>query len=220
MITVHHLNNSRSQRILWMLEELEIPYKIEFYQRDETTMLAPKELTRIHALGRSPVITDNDITIAESGAIIEYLTEVYGTEYQPNMGTSEYHQYRYWMHYAEGSLMPQLLVKLIFDKMKTNPMPFFVKPIAKKLANTVIEIFSRPNIDRNLEFVDDHLSKNNWFCGDQLSGADFQMSFPLEAVVARENGSNYPNILAFVDKIHSRPAYQNALKAGGPYHYA
>lgn len=222
MITLHHLNNSRSQRILWMLEELETPYEIKFYQRDTVTMLAPKELKQVHALGKSPVITDDagDVSVAESGAIIEYLAQTYGKEMYPQLGTPEHRQYTYWMHYAEGSLMPQLLIKLIFDKVKTSPMPFFIKPIAAMIANKVIASYVGPNIKTNLEFVENHLESNTWFCGDQLTGADVQMSFPLEAVVAREGGSSYPNILAFVKRFQARNAYKKALEVGGPYDYA
>ncbi len=220
MITLHHLNNSRSQRILWILEELKTPYDITFYERDKVTILAPKELKKIHALGKSPVITDGDITVAESGAIIEYLVQTYGKDLYPQPGTSEHRQYTYWMHYAEGSLMPQMLIKLIFDKVKNSPMPFFIKPIARMIANKVLDSYAGPNIKTNLAFIEEHLSQQPWFCGDTLTGADIQMSFPLEAIIAREGGSNYPNIAAYVRKFQTRPAYQKALEAGGEYDYA
>ncbi len=220
MITLHHLNNSRSQRILWLLEELKIPYEIKFYERDKITILAPKELKKIHALGKSPVITDGDVTVAESGAIIEYLVQTYGKGLYPQPGGSEHRDYTYWMHYAEGSLMPQMLIKLIFDKVKNSPMPFFVKPIARMIANKVLDSYAGPNIKTNLTFIENHLSQQEWFCGNNLTGADIQMSFPLEAMIAREGGDQYPNIAAFVRKFQARPAYQKALEAGGEYDYA
>jgi len=220
MITLHHLNNSRSQRILWLLEELKTPYEIKFYERDKITILAPKELKQIHALGKSPVITDGDVTVAESGAIIEYLVQTYGHDLYPQPGSAQHRDYTYWMHYAEGSLMPQMLIKLIFDKVKNSPMPFFVKPIARMIANKVLDSYAGPNIKTNLAFIENHLSQQEWFCGDKLTGADIQMSFPLEAMIAREGGDQYPNIAAFVRKFQSRPAYQKALEAGGEYDYA
>jgi len=220
MITLHHLNNSRSQRILWLLEELKTPYEIKFYERDKITILAPKELKNIHALGKSPVITDGDVTVAESGAIIEYLVQTYGNDLYPQPGSAQHRDYTYWMHYAEGSLMPQMLIKLIFDKVKNSPMPFFVKPIARMIANKVLDSYAGPNIKTNLAFIENHLSQQEWFCGDKLTGADIQMSFPLEAMIAREGGDQYPNIAAFVRKFQARPAYQKALEAGGEYDYA
>jgi len=220
MITLHHLNNSRSQRILWLLEELKTPYEITFYERDKITILAPKELKKIHALGKSPVITDGDVTVAESGAIIEYLVQTYGNDLYPQPGSAQHRDYTYWMHYAEGSLMPQMLIKLIFDKVKNSPMPFFVKPVARMIANKVLDSYAGPNIKTNLTFIENHLSQQEWFCGDKLTGADIQMSFPLEAMIAREGGDHYPNIAAFVRKFQARPAYQKALEAGGEYDYA
>lgn len=220
MIIVHHLNNSRSQRILWLLEELEMPYEIKYYQRDQQTMLAPPALKAIHPLGKSPVITDGDITVAESGAIIEYLVQSSQKDFSPAIASPEYRQYLYWMHFAEGTLMTQLLIKLMFDKVKTSPMPFFIKPIATLIADKAISAYAGPNIITNLEFIEKHLEQNEWFCGDKISGADIQMSFPLEAIIAREGGENYSRIDSFVKKFQARPAYQKALEAGGPYDYA
>jgi glutathione S-transferase len=220
MIIIHHLNNSRSQRILWMCEEIGIDYQIKHYQRDSKTQLAPQELFDVHPLGKSPVITDGDVTVAESGAIIEYLAQNYGKDLIPELGTDEYRQYIYWLHFAEGSLMPQMLLKLIFDKIKTSPMPFFVKPIAKGIANKVIDGYVGPNIKSNMKFIENHLNENIWFTGDKLSGADIQMSFPLEAAMAGNKSGGYPAIQKYVDKIHSRSAYKKALEKGGPYDYA
>lgn len=221
MIVVHHLNNSRSQRILWMLEELGLPYEIKSYQRDAHTNLAPKELKLVHPLGKSPVITDGDITVAESGAIIEYLAYTYGKDRMlPPMGSEAHRQYSYWLHFAEGSLMPPMVAKLVFDKVRANAKPFFVKIIANKIADKVMAGYFGPNISANMQFIEQHLAQNEWFAGENLSGADIQMSFPLEASIARGAAEHFPNIAAFVKKIHSRPAYKVVLEKGGQYDYA
>lgn len=224
MITVHHLNNSRSQRILWMLEEIGIEYQIKHYTRDKETQLAPKELFAVHPLGKSPVITDDKgkkiITVAESGAIIEYLAQNYATSLIPRKNTEAYRQYIYWLHFSEGSLMPQLLLKLIFDKVKNAPVPFFIKPITKGIANKVMNAYVAPNIKNNMKFINDHLAENEWFAGDKMTGADIQMSFPLEASLSRSPAEGYSHIKAYVKKIHALPAYKKALEVGGPYDYA
>ena len=224
MITLHHLNNSRSQRVLWLLEELELDYKIEFYARDKKTILAPDSLKAIHALGKSPVITDDatGMTLAESGAIIEYLVQTYGKQLMPEQGSEAYWQYLYWLHFSEGSLMPPMVMNLVLNKMKTSPMPFFIKPIAKMLADKIVENFSGPNVKRSLDFIENHLGSNTWFCGEQLTGADIQMSFPLEASVARGiiKESSYPNAFAYVKRFQARAPYQAGLKKGGDYDYA
>lgn len=219
MITVHHLNNSRSQRVLWLLEELGVPYEIKHYQRDATTMLAPPELLAVHPLGKSPVITDGDITVAETGAIVEYLLERHGQgRLLPQPGTPQALQYRYWLHFAEGSAMPPLLLKLIFDKVANAPMPFFIKPIAKGISRKVLGMMVEPNLKRQLDFMDAHLSRQAWFAGDELTGADIMMSFPLEAAAQRAGlDASRPHLHAFLQRIHARPAYQAALRRGGPY---
>lgn len=222
MITLHHLNNSRSQRIIWLLEELKLEYVIEFHKRDAKTYLAGDNLKGIHALGKSPVISDDKtgMTLAESGAIIEYLVQTYGAHLMPEQGSAAYWQYLYWLHFSEGSLMPPMVMNLVLSKVKDSPMPFFVKPIAKKIVDQIVKQFSGPNIKRSLEFIEEHLSKNTWFCGDQLTGADVQMSFPLEASAARGMVDQYPNILAYVKRFQALPAYQAALAKGGDYDYA
>mgnify|MGYP002700103203 FL=1 len=224
MITLHHLNNSRSQRVLWLLEELKLEYKIEFYARDKKTILAPDSLKAIHALGKSPVITDDatGMTLAESGAIIEYLVQTYGKHLMPEQGSEAYWQYLYWLHFSEGSLMPPMVMNLVLNKMKASPMPFFIKPVAKMLADKIVENFSGPNVKRSLDFIESHLNNKAWFCGDQLTGADIQMSFPLEASAARGliSQANYPNIDAYVKRFHALPAYQAGLAKGGDYDYA
>jgi len=218
VITVHHLNNSRSQRVLWLLEELEVPYELVKYERDPKTLLAPKSLQLIHPLGKSPVITDGDHVIAESANILEYLVEVYGKgRLVPPAGTPAYRHYRYFMHYAEGSLMPFLLLQLIFAKVKQAKVPFFVKPIARKIADTVSASFVTPNVMRHVAFLGEHLAKHAWFAGDELTAADIQMSYPVEAIVARAGKLEVPpKLKEFVQRIQARPAYQRAVAKGGP----
>jgi len=224
MITLHYLNNSRAQRILWLLEELGLAYEVKTYDRDPITIMAPASLQAVHPLGKSPVITDdaNNITLAESGAIIEYLIDTYGADrLKPSKANAtEYWQYVYWMHYAEGSLMPPLLMSLVFTKMKEAKMPFFIKPVAKMLANKVMGAFVSPNIKRHMGYIEEHLSKHEWISGELFTAADIQMSFPLEASVSRGTAAQYPNIVAYVKRLQARPAYQQALKAGPEYAYA
>ena len=220
MITVHHLNNSRSQRVLWLLDELGLPYEIKHYQRNKQTMLAPPELKAVHPLGKSPVITDGDVTIAETGAIIEYLMERYAEgRLQPVKDSKAYWQYKYFMHYAEGSLMPPLVMKLVFNRIETSPMPFFVKPIAKKIAQRAKSTFIQPQIDLHLAFLEKELVKSTWFAGDELTAADIQMSFPIQAAAARGGltAQTHPKLSAFIDRITNRPAYKTALERGGAF---
>lgn len=222
MITVHHLNNSRSQRVLWLLEELGLPYEIQKYQRDPKTMLAPPSLMKVHPLGKSPVITDDGTTVAESGAIVEYLIERYGDgRLAPAIGTPERLRWRYWLHFAEGSAMPPLLLKLIFEKIPQAPMPFFVKPIAKGISAKVLAAMVDPNLKRQLDFMEGELGKSEWFAGDAFSAADIQMSFPVEAAAQRAGlDASRPKLMAYLKRIHARPAYQKALERGGPYSFA
>jgi glutathione S-transferase len=221
MIIVHHLNNSRSQRILWLLEELGLAYEIKKYQRDPKTMLAPPELRAVHALGKSPVIQDGDSIVAESGAIIEYLVGRYGDgRLAPQAGTPERLRYTYFLHYAEGSAMPPLLLKLVFDRVESTPAPFFVRPIARAIANKVKDSFVLPQIRQHLAFLEGELAQRAWFAGDAFSAADIQLSFPLEAAAARGGlDAKYPKLSAFLERIHARPAYQRALERGGKYDF-
>ena len=216
---VHHLNNSRSQRVLWLLEELGLAYEVKRYQRDAKTMLAPPELRQVHPLGKSPVITDGELTLAESGAILEYLVERYGEgRFAPAPGTPERLRYLYWMHYAEGSLMPPLLLKLVFNRIETGPMPFFVRPVARGIARRVKGTFIEPQIVRHLDYLEAELGMHAWFAGGNFSAADIQMSFPLEAAAARGGlDATRPKLMGFLERIHARPAYRRALEAGGPY---
>jgi len=218
MITVHHLNNSRSQRVLWLLEELGIPYEIKFYQRDAQTMLAPASLLAVHPLGKSPVITDGDKTIAETGAIVSYLIETYGGgNLIPAAGTSDRLRYTYWMHYAEGSAMPYLVMKLVFQEMP-KAAPAFIRPLVKLISQKVQQGFIDPNVKTNIAFWTQELAKSPYFAGSALTGADIMMSFPIETAQARATLS--PAVTQYIEKIHARPAYQAALKRGGAYAYA
>jgi len=219
MLTVHHLNNSRSQRILWLLEELELPYEVKRYQRDARTMLAPPELIAVHPLGKSPVLTDDGLTIAESGAIIEYLVERYGHgRLVPPAGSPDRLRYTYWLHFAEGSAMPPLLLKLICDRLTTGPMPFFVKPIARGIAGNIRKVLVDPNLKRQLDFMESELGQRAWFAGAEFSAADIQMSFPIEAAQARAGlDASRPKLIEFLARIRARPAYRRALEKGGPF---
>jgi glutathione S-transferase len=223
MITVHHLNNSRSQRVLWLLEELELPYEIVRYQRDSKTMLAPPSLRAVHPLGKSPVITEEGRTIAESGALIEYVLEQHGKgRLEPAVGTDERLRYRYFLHYAEGSLMPLMVMKLVLGSIPRAPMPFFIKPVARGISEGVQKRFLAPQTETHLAFVESELSQRPWFAGPDFTAADIQMSFPLEAASARAGlqTSKYPNTVGWLARIHARPAYQRALQKGGKYELA
>ena len=209
MIVVHHLNNSRSQRVLWLLEELGIEYEIKFYERDQKTMLAPTSLREVHPLGKSPVITDADLTVAESGAIIEYIVDRYGnSRLIPPSGTPERLRYTYWLHYAEGSAMPPLVMNLVFNN-------FGIKD------SSVNNEFIAPQIKLHFDYIEGELHKSTWFVGEEFTAADIQMSFPLEIVAMQaELISSRPKIKQFIERIHARPAYERALERGGKYDYA
>ena len=219
MIVVHHLNNSRSQRVLWLLEELGLPYEVKRYQRDPKTMLAPPELRAVHPLGKSPVITEDGVTVAESGAIIEYLIERHGAgRMAPPPGTPERLRYTYWLHFAEGSAMSPLLMKLVFDRIESGPMPFFARPIAKAIAARVKSSFIEPNINAQLDYMEAELGRAPWFAGAEFSAADIQMSFVIEAAAARGGlDARRPRLMDWLTRIHARPAYARAIEKGGPY---
>ena len=211
MVTVHHLNNSRSQRVLWLLEELGTPYEIVKYERDRKTKLAPPELAKVHPLGKSPVITDGDTTVAESAVILEYLDDKYGGG---KLSRGDAQRRRYFMHYAEGSLMPLLVMKLVTSRMRKAP--FLVRPVAKAIAGKVDSGYVKPNLDRHIEFLDRELASRPYFAGDDFSVADIQMSYPLEALTIR--GSDIPKRLTdYVKRMQERPAYKRAIDRGGPY---
>lgn len=222
VVTVHHLNDSRSQRILWLLEELGVSYEIRKYQRDPGTLLAPPELLKIHPLGKSPVVTDGELVLAESGAIIEYLVERYGEgRLIPPADSPARLRYRYWLHFAEGSAMPPLLLKLVFDRIADAPLPFFVKPVARGIARRVQTTFVDPNLKRQLDFMESELDLHEWFAGSAFTAADIQMSFPLEAASQRAGlDSGRPKLMAFLARIHGRSAYRRAVARGGPYRFS
>jgi glutathione S-transferase len=215
MITVHHLNNSRSQRILWLLEELGLDYKVKRYQRDPQTMLAPASLRAVHPLGKSPVITDDNVTLAESGAIIEYLVERYGQgKLSPPVGTPEYLRYRYWLHYAEGSLMPPLLLNLTFSQLVKRSI-FLVRPIVWIISQSIKSSYITPQITLHLNYLESELANSDWFVGNDFTAADIQMSFPLEVAVERASlDADRFKLVDFLQRIHARPAYQRALERG------
>jgi glutathione S-transferase len=225
MLTVHHLENSRSQRVLWLLEELGLPYEVRHHARDPQTMLAPPALLQIHPLGKSPVLTDDapGLTVAETGAIAEYLLDACpGTTLRPAPGTPDFLRYRYWLHFAEGSAMPPLLLKLIFDKVASAPMPFFVRPVARGIAAKVLGGFVTPNLVRQLAFTEAELASRPWFAGAHFTAADVMMSFPLEAAAQRAGltAALHPALHRWLQTIHARPAWQRALARGGPYAFA
>lgn len=220
MITVHHLNNSRSQRVLWLLEELGLTYEIRRYERDARTMLAPPELRAIHPLGKSPVIDDGAIRVAETGAIIEHLLDANpGTPLKPAPGTPEARRLTYWLHYAEGSAMTPLLLKLVFGQLPKRS-PGLVKPIVNAISSKAQSGFIDPQIATHVGYWESELGKSAWFAGDTFSAADIMMSFPLEAAGSRAPYVDKPNIARFLETIHARPGYQRALERGGPYAYA
>ncbi len=221
MLTLHHLESSRSQRVLWLLEELALPYQIVRYQRDPGTLRAPPALRAIHPLGKSPVLVDDGQVLAESGAILEYLVERYDTGHalapSPHPQASpECLRYRYWMHYAEGSAMPPLLMSLVFGRIRSAPMPFFVRPVAKAIVEKAMRGFIGPQIRLHLDWMEQSLAETAWFAGDRFTAADIQMSFPIEAAAVRAGLDAHPNLAGFLQRIHARPAYQRALEQGGP----
>ena len=219
MITVHHLNNSRSQRVLWLLEELGVGYEVRRYERDPKTMFAPASLRAVHPLGKSPVITENGLTIAESGAIIEYLIERHGGgRLIPPAGTPERLRYTYWLHFAEGSAMAPLLLSLLFGRLPRQPMPFFVRPIARGICSKVLGTFVEPQLKTHQKFMEDELEKGTWFAGEEFTAADIQMSFVVEASAARGGlDPTRPKLMAWLERIHARSAYNRALEKGGVY---
>ena len=221
MITVHHLNDSRSQRVLWLLEELGLPYDVKRYQRDPKTMLAPPELKAIHPLGKSPVLDDGDVRVAETGAIVEYLLESHGgSALRPAHGTPEGRRFTYWLHYAEGSAMTPLLLKLIFSQIPKR-VPLLARPVARGIARGMNERMIDPQLAAHTAYWEAELARSDWFAGDAFSAADIMMSFPVEAAGSRVgHGADKPRLKAFLERIHARPAYQRALERGGPYSYA
>ena len=207
MITIHHLNNSRSQRILWLLEELGLPYEIKFYQRDSVTNLAPPELKGVHPLGKSPVMTDGDLTIAESGAIVDYVIRAHGGgRLAPKPGTREHEAYLEWLHYAEGSAMLPLMINLYTMRLAEAGAP--LKPRIDS------------EIDNHLGYIDQTLKGHDFILGDELTGADIQLSFVGEVGRAFGRLEKFPNLAAWVERLHARPAFKRGLEKGGAYNLA
>jgi glutathione S-transferase len=220
MLIVHHLNNSRSQRVLWLLQELEIPHVVKYYHCNAKTMAAPPELLAVHPLGKSPVITDDSITVAETGAIVEYLLLKYGNgRMVPEAGTPDRLRYTYWLHFAEGSAMPPLVMTLLFTEMPKQ-MPALLRPVARLIGNAVQTSYLRPQIDRQLSLMEAELERSAWFAGPGITAADVMMSFPVEAAASRVGLGERTKLSAWLAAIHARPAYQRALEEGGPYAYA
>jgi len=222
MITVHHLNNSRSQRVLWLLEELGLEYEIKPYLRDKKTQLAPKELMKVHPLGKSPVLEEAGQILAETGAIVEYLIETRGAgRLAPRPGADAYWRYKYWLHAAEGSYMPVLVMALFLNRIETAPMPFFAKPVARRVAKGVRDGYHTHTTNALFNYLDAELSKTTWLAGDEFSAADIMMSFPIEAAATRlDIAPKLKNLKPYLERLHGRPAYGRALEKGGPYAYA
>jgi len=220
MITVHHLEHSRSQRIVWLLEELGLEYRIKAYARNAKTQLAPPELADVHPLGKAPVLTDGRQTLAESAVIVEYLARQYGDPgWAPLPDSPRYWAFQYWMHYAESSLMPILLLKLVFEKVKSDA-PWPLRPLAAGIAGQVDKAFTNAQIETHFGFVDQHLREHRWLVGRRITIADVQMTFPMEAALARGTiDKRFPAVVEYVERMQARPAYRRALDRGGAYAY-
>ncbi|MEG1453124.1 glutathione S-transferase [Brevundimonas sp.] len=222
MILVHHLADSRSQRLLWLLEELGLDYTIKRYERDPATMLAPSALKQLHPLGKAPLLQDGDLVLAETGAIFEYLLDTYDTGHRlrPPAGSAERRDFTYWLHYAEGSAMPPLLLKLVFS-MLPRRAPALVRPLVRSIAAKAQSSFIDPQLKTHFDFIEASLTKGGWFLGSGFSAADIMMSFPLEAAASRgHNASLYPATRHYLSAIHARPTYRRALERGGTYAYS
>lgn len=225
-LVVHHLEHSRSHRVLWLLEELGIPYELRTYPRDPRTRLAPPELKAVHPLGKAPVITHGDVTVAESGAILEYVAETFPPAPDselgsliPAPGTAAHRDNRFWLHFAEGSLMNWVVMKLVFVNLPKQRMPFFARPVARAISLQVLQRFVDPNIDAALGLMEQTLRTQPWLTGQRLALADFQMSFAVEAALAlggADTVGRYPAVAAYRQRYRGRAAYQRALAKGGP----
>ncbi len=219
MIVVHHLNNSRSQRILWLLEELGLDYEVVKHMRDPATNLAPPELLSVHPLGKAPVIRDGDLVLAESGAIIQYVLERYGNgRLEPAPGTPERVRYLYWLHYTEGTAMPLLLLHVIFDQIEKAKVPFFIRPVTRGIAGRLKQMLVEPQLKRNYDLMEAELGKSDWFSGPEITAADIHISFAVEAAVSRSGlDRRWPRVMSWLDRVHARPAWVRAVERGGAY---
>ena len=219
-LTLHHLQTGQGERIPWLLEELSLPYKLVPHKR--SPLLSPPELKALHPLGASPLLEDHTspthpISLAESGAIVEYLVDQAGGALRPSPGTADHRRYVYWTHFAEGTAMPPLVMALVFHKIKTAPMPFFAKPIAKAIADKVMKGFVGPQVKLHMDWMERELAQSPWFAGERFTAADIQMSFPIQAAAARGGDmAAYPRLQAYLARIEQRPAYQRAVERGGP----
>jgi glutathione S-transferase len=215
MITVHHLENSRSHRVLWLLEELSVPYQIKRYQREDT-LLAPESLKKIHPLGKSPVITDGNRVIAESGAILAYLQQKYDSEHLLAItDEDEQIQARYWLHYAEGSLMPLLVMKLVFGQLGKKPVPWILRPAGVALSKGIQKAWLNKQLKLHGDVIEQHLSQHRYFAGSRFSIADVQMSFPLLALQVRGSLKEMPTTARWLESMQQRAAWQRAIEQGG-----
>jgi glutathione S-transferase len=216
MIVVHHLNRSRSHRIIWLLEELGVPYEIKYYERDPKTKLAPASLQKVFPLGKSPIITDGEITLAESGAIIEYILYKYGAgRLKPIEGSKEWVQYLYWLHFAEGSFQPIRILKLAFETMHQKS-PFFLKPLTKKIKNQAAKFYD-PQINDQLNLIESTLSKSTWITGNEFTAADIQLGISMIlSGVYKNDSSQKPHLKAYVENLQQRPAFKRTLEVAGP----
>ncbi len=220
MIVIHHLENSRSQRVLWLLEELGLAYEVRRYERDAETMLAPPALKQVHPLGKSPVLEAEGVIVAETGAIFEFVLDMQDkTGLRPERGTPQGRAFTYWLHYAEGSAMPPLVMKLVFQRLPENA-PLLARPLAAAVSKRAVEGFVDPQLETHMNYWEAELERSGWFVGESFTAADIMMSFPLEAAASRSDLSACPNIRGFLERVHARPAYQAALERGGPYAYA
>jgi glutathione S-transferase len=218
VVIIHHLENSRSQRVAWLLEALDVPYEVKTYARHPKTAAAPEALKQIHPLGKAPVLQDGDRVIAESGAIIDYLCDRYDVQYKLRPTTpDDLIDYRYWLHFAEGSLMPLLVMSLVFAKISTQPMPFFVKPVAKGIASKVKSAFILPRLLPMVDLIEARLTQSPWLVGEDFGAADIQMSFPVQALIRVVNLADYPAIHAYLQRLEQHPAYQKASQRVGAF---
>jgi glutathione S-transferase len=214
-IVVHHLERSRSHRVLWMLEELELPYELVEYRRDPRTMRAPASLERVHPLGKSPVIEIDGVVVAESGAILEHLVDHAGGRLRPEAGTEAHRRYRFFMHYAEGSLMPPLLVRLITEQLGSSKVPLLIRPVGKVVAAQLDAAYTSGELSRLVRFLEVELRARSFLAGDELSAADIQMSYPVEALLSR-GGLPASRLARYAERLRARPAYERAIARGGP----
>ncbi|HEY7906600.1 MAG TPA: glutathione S-transferase [Wenzhouxiangella sp.] len=221
MIELHYLAHSRSQRILWFAEEIGLEYQLIIHERDPVTRLAKSEVKALHPLGKLPLLVDGELTLAESAIILEYMARHHAPDWLIDSADSDYWNFQYWMHYAEASIMPPLLIRLIFSMLKGPAVPALIRPLSKRIANQVDQTFTNPQIATHFDFVEAYLGQNEWFVGDRITIADVQMLFPLEAALAKGSvqAQAFPNIVSYVNRLQGRPAYQRALSKGGPYEF-